>query len=653
MTDQNSPPHFDNGLFFRHLAILVAGFIAGMVAVYLFEGIHFDFSGELERAQELGIVSPTILAGYAKKRDIVNYMAIMGFPTLFAVGAWLVWARGERRSALAAMFPPAEAPAAKGRGWFWGLVAVAGLYLVVSFDVNSFYQPSYNDYTLAWPFLGEEGENLAWVQSLLNGGVYGKDIHCLYGPMLIYPLVWLMKLTGATVVKARLYTYLLDLVAYGIIVAFLHRTFRAGAMAAFAAAVYFFVFGQSPMHLLAPNMTYLRVALGLVPLLLVYLYEERREKALLVAAGVVLGQSILFSQEVGICATLATFAMLVAMRRPEGGVGGFFRDGAFWLGGLVASLLPLLLYFAGKGALGAFVDNLTVHPRLLGLGFTALPFPDLRRFFSSPSLVLLSYWVIFVYIGAALYLLPMLILGRRDKETLLRCALLLFGAVLYRAALARSDEYHASFVSPPAFFLCFLFLDGALAGMKKGIARPMLAARLALSALIIGSLVLLTVTSPFANIWTEGGYYLQMFSTKLTPRNYGTSVPQVPRAGVRFDPQTADSIARIDTFLTRYTRPGDYVYFFPNEAAYYFLFDRQNPTRYVISYFAVTRDQRLELIADLERKRPEYVVYSRNTWRVDDIPETVQVPEICDYLLKTYHPVEDTGNLVFLKRNAS
>ena len=45
-------------------------------------------------------------------------------------------------------------------------------------------------------------------------------------------------------------------------------------------------------------------------------------------------------------------------------------------------------------------------------------------------------------------------LGRSEFE-----AGLLFGLLLYRAALGRSDEYHVFYVSQPAFLLCFDLLD--------------------------------------------------------------------------------------------------------------------------------------------------------------------------------------------------
>ena len=109
-------------------------------------------------------------------------------------------------------------------------------------------------------------------------------------------------------------------------------------------------------------------------------------------------------------------------------------------------------------------------------------------------------------------------------------------------------------------------------------------------------------------------------------------------------------ISGISQFLQHNTAPGDYVYFFPNEAAYYFLFDRRDPTRYVVSYLAATAAQRLQLIDDLERTRPAYVVYSLNTWRIDDIKERVQEPEVVDYLFRNYRIECYTPGAAIMKR---
>jgi hypothetical protein len=58
----------------------------------------------------------------------------------------------------------------------------------------------------------------------------------------------------------------------------------------------------------------------------------------------------------------------------------------------------------------------------------------------------------------------------------------------------------------------------------------------------------------------------------------------------------------------------------------------------------------MELIGDLERKQPRFVIYSPKTVRLDGIHETVQMPEIVDYLGKNYRLLEESEDFFILKR---
>lgn len=651
MTRQANRAAFDDRLFRLHVAVLAAGFLAGMVGAYAFTTVSFDFSREFQRAHELGVVSRTILDGYPKTRDLLNYVAILGFPVLLGVGGWLCWATGERRKRLSAMFADGLPSRGTTAGWRV-MLAITGL-MVLALSLACFRSPAYSNLVslLPWVFLGEEGENLAWAQSLLGGGVYGRDIHCLYGPMLIYPLVWLMKLVGATVATLRLYTFLLNLAAYGIILALLYNTLRARTVFAIAVPVYLWI--SPPLTVLTPNGSYLRVVLGLLPILLTYLYLDRGWRPMAFLVGLALGQSVLFSQEAGICSALSVFTMVSVARLPERDVRSFLGIAALVLAGFAASVAPTLGYFASKGVLREVVDALFVHARLLGLGFAALPFPDFGDFLKAPLSGNASYfyWMIFVYILSALYLVPLMVLRRRDPDTVLRVALLVFGALLYRSALSRSDEFHATFVSPPAVLLLFLFLDEAVSGWKRRAIGMVRALRLAVIVGTLATLALASVRNCYFNLWNAARPALDRLGKDWLFVDYGIAIPQVARSGVTFGPRAAATIVGIHDFLERNTIRGEPVYFFPNEAAYYFLFDRNNPTRYVMSVFAATRDQRLELIGDLERKRPRFVIYSPNTVRLDGIDEMIQLPEVVDYLAKNYRLMEEYEDFSILARS--
>jgi hypothetical protein len=532
------------------------------------------------------------------------------------------------------------------------VVALACVYLSV--DLTKLYHPGYNPWVGAWILLGEEGENLAWVQSIFSGGVFGKDFFCLYGPMLIYPLALFMRVFGETILVERLYTVFLNMIAYGTVFFFLYRTLRWRGLFLVFSLVYLFVF--SPLAPVSPNTSYLRMVLGLLPILAVYLFLRRPDKRYLLAlSGAIAGQSLLFSQEAGMCSVLAIGAMLfpwwISLRSWRRAAGDFSLLAA----GCLISMAPMLLYFAVKGGLVPMLANLYQYPRLVTLGYGARPFPGFASFLSDPlsPATLYYYWAILVYAVAAAAVVPRILLGKVDRDTLLFLALVVYGILLYRIPLGRSAIDNVHKVAHPAYLLVFLFTDRAVTAVLDS--RRIMAVRAGRS--VFAALLLAATTVAILRTPSVFNFNKALLATsglkpsaKLKKTRTGFTIPSLRRAGLYFDRQTTASITRIQAFLDSSTRPGDYVYFFPNEAAYYFLFNRNNPTRYAISYFAATSQQRRELVDDLERKRPEYVVYSHLTWRVDGIPEHIQVPEVVEYLKRRYQVHSQSADVSILKR---
>jgi hypothetical protein len=638
-------------LYLKHASLLLFLSVLGIVFAYAFNLIEFDFASELRKATALGIVSKTVLMGYPKTRDLVTYASVFLFPVLFALGGWYLWAKKDM-SRLGNLFYTAEdVPAPKNVTWALALVFVAVFYLVVSFDRNLFFIPVWNPFTGAWILLGEEGVHLAWVQSIFSGGVYGKDFYSLYGPMLVYPLAWFMKIFGTTIVAERAYKYMLDLMAYGIILFFLYKTLRWKTWFILSSVVYFFFF--PPFDIVSLNRTYLRVALGILPLLLIYLYFGNNKKHLLTLAGLAVGQSLLFSQEVGFCSLAAVLAFLglqfYLKREGKSLVHACFLVAA----GAVISVAPMLIYLSAKGAFVPFLDDLFGYPKLIMLGYACLPFPPFEAFIADPlGVSLFFFWPIFVYSACTLYVVPPLLSGKANKDQLLKVSLLIFGVLLFRIALSRSGVENIHKVLPPAILLLFLIIDNSLTSIIRARFRFLRVAHGALiCALVLSTAVVVFRTNYLKDRFDSTINEIASLSEKWSgAKNRGSQVPSVERGGVFYDPKTAHSLVAIRDFLEANTQPGDYVYFFPNEAAYYFLFNRNNPTRYSFSYSAVTAAQRKELVDDLEKNKPHYVVYSRNTWRVDDIMEDVQVPEVVRYLHDNYKIYQDLGDVVIEER---
>lgn len=629
-----------------HWAVLIAGCLVGLVAAVVVSGIPFDFSSELAEAKRLGIVSKTILTGYPKSRDVLSYAAFILLPVTFSLAAWLVWSRG-RRGELAALFgnEPEIAPVTL-RSRRFAIPVVVVIFFLATFNVNRFYVP-----TDGWYLLGEEGQHLAWAHVIQAGGVYARDFFCLYGPLLIYPQILLMDLFGNTLVVQRAYTYGLNLIGFAILVAFLHQTIRSRGIFILAALFSIAVFPE--YTLLSPNGSFPRIFLGFVPLLVLGRYLRRERKLPLVASGFALGISMLFSQEAGFCGMLAIVLFLCLEARNSEGLRLLVRQGGLVAGGGLMVVAPMLIYFYQQNALGQFFDSMYGYPKLVTLGYAALPFPSVADFLTAPltSGAFFPYWIIGIYILTAISVIVSLFLGLGNRDLHFMAALLLFGMVLFRVALGRSDAAHIYDASAPAFLLAFMMIDKAVLGWKDNSPAIMKAGRTALAVALLVSLGLsLGSSNVLRHNMSSALLEITNISSKFKIQEMGVMLPQLPRAGIFFEPRTAENLVGIGNALDRHTQRGEEVLFFPNEAGYYFLFDRPVPTAYVHAYLAVTSAQRREMVADLERRRPAYVVYSLDSWRIDNIPEHVQVPEVVAYLNEKYTLAEDLGGTLILRR---
>lgn len=640
------------GLVLTHSAILGAGALFGFALSLAVTALPIDFSSELEEARRLGIVSRTILAGYPESRDLLIYAAVLVLPVFCALAGWLLWVRSGMKAGLAeALYgrerPPEQAGGTAGMSAFF---AVMAFYVVASFNINLFYMPGYNAQTGAWPLLVEDGVFLAYSQSIFDGGVYGRDFFSEYGPMMIYPLVWSMKLLGKTVVTERVYTYLLNLAAYVAVAVLLYRSLKSRTLFIIAAVAFFFIY--PPFSYTGPHASFFRWAVGLIPLVILHWRGGNNTKGLNLLAGMVAGQGFLFSFEVGVSAAAAVtgYHLFQAARnslwRPAGTSIGLF------VLGFLLSLLPLGIYFWLRGALLDIAANIYSAPKLYMLGFGALPFPPPSDLFRVSSCLgaLFFYWPLFVFIVISLRIVPAAILRRSTVQDTFLLSLLLYGIVLFRSALGRSDDYHLYMVSQPAFLLLFLSIDAALIH-ARGTAEVSKFVRMLPSLLLCGMTVLVVMATPLLK--SKIAFVVRELGSvqkKMTRVQMAGSVPELLRGGIDFDARTAASLKVIGPFLNSHMQQGDLVYFFPGEPAFYFLFDRANPTLYPAAYSAATAAQRQALIRQLEEKKPRYVVYSLRTWRPDGIDELLRLPEVVSYLKMHYATVVDTEGIRIMER---
>ncbi len=628
-------------------SLLILGEIAGIAASLAFSAVDPGGASDLVAAREKGIVSISILSGYAKSRDFYSFVATFFFCSAFPLLA--LWLFGKLRGTerIVVQHIPGTDPHEKRLSWKIAFAIVACAYLLASVHETLIRLPGWNRNVGAWVFLGEEGENLAWAQQILAGDVYGRDFFCLYGPLMVYPLAGFLAVFGKTVLVARYYKLVLDLAGYGVVLYFLYRTGRFRSLFVLFAALHFVFF--PPLRAFSPNFTFLRYSAPLLPLLLFLSYRMEGGAWRLVLSGGLAAGVALMSPEAGIAclAPLAGGILLnsIARRQPA----SVFREGFLLSSGLLAVAVPALAYSLSEGALSGVYESLIEFSRYTMLGYGGIPAPSLRDFLGNPlGPGCLYYATLFLYVFSAVHVGSSILDDRLDRETWLRFLLLGYGLIILPVAIRRFSDESVTKVLLPAFLLWARFIEGSVSGLITATGQGRR----------IRVVVLLAVIVPFAVIsgasplvrerasWIPG----LMRGGKFAYLGGNLATPPFERSGVAVDPGTVNSIVDISSFLARFSRGRDDVYFFPNEPLYYFLFDRVPPTRYVMTSIAATREQRLGIVRELDRRRTPFVVYSLGTWRVDWISEEVYAPEVLAYIRASYVEIYRKGDIMILAR---
>jgi hypothetical protein len=596
---------------------LLAGAVAARAVVHALPSEGADVAA----ARALGIVSVSILQGHSKSAETLAYFAGVASALGASLALYCAWALRAGRGVgapLSTSFPTAKRVTALELALV-SLVFVAGFARFASAPGASIG---------TWVVLAEEGEMLAWVDTVLRGGVLSRDVFCLYGPLSIWPVALLFRALGPSLVIWRRWIFTVSaasLVAVYLLLRGLMRS-RSGAFA--ATAVVAFV---CTCRLPAMSWSLARVGLGLAALACLCRAFGASAPRWLAATGALLGVTLLYSQEVGVtCAVGVATALLL---RPD-------RVRAFgWttLGG-VALLAPFVAYIAARGALGATVDNLFLFPRTRVLGFGGLPFPALQWTAAS----LRAYWAPAVLVTSGFATATKLFSGERSARVATELALLVFGLLLFAAALSRPDDTHLVFALPPALVLLALWLEDACYSLTSRSAPRARRVAAALG-LALGAAAL----APWASIVAESAPSLVAGS----PAGYRELA--LPRAGGALFPDGfARDLEAIVREIQLRSAPDEPIWIFPNEALLYFLADRPQPTRFPLALFAVTRAQRLELVDELERSRPRWAVVCRYAPVVDEIAYDVALPEVLEYLRSRYELEGNFGAFALLRRKS-
>jgi hypothetical protein len=628
---------------------------------------------DLEQARQLGIISRTILQGYPKSVDVRGYAVGLLLAVGASVGLWLLWAswvtrraarerrRDSQGSARARPDRSAVAVAAPVRRWHWLEWVIVSLLITVGFFKPDMARNGFDP----WALLAEEGEMMAWVNTLLHGGVLSRDVFCLYGPLSVYPVAALFKLFGPSLWVSRVWIFALNVPALLAVYALLRSLLRTRIL---AVAGMFLIGLLCTSVVPAMSWSLSRVALGLGAIAAFHAYLRSARSRWLFAAGAVLGVALSYSQEVGLSAAVGVGVALLAGGRRGGSSFARWAGEFGWLAAGVAIVVgPLLALFAAQGALGATLHNLFIFPRVRMLGYAAYAFPvfdqGVGRFLSEGGpagwealrTVVLAYFSPAVLAVSAFVLVLRGLRGQMTSRLFALVAVLVFGLLLFQSPLSRPDGVHLLFALPPALVLLVCFFEEALLAVLARTSS--LALRTAAAAFIVLWIVALGIIQ---GMWIDNLHdYLHQAGLTLSGRFSARHVPgfkafALPRArGVCAPEAWVGDVESTVRYLQDHTRPDQPVWVFPNEVMINFLADRPLSNPYPLNVWGITREQRKGMVAAVERSRPPYAVFYLDANLVDGLPHQVAMPEPFSYLDSTYVVDRQFGRWLVVRRTGA
>ncbi len=568
-------------------------------------------------------------AGIATLAALLLLPAWVAWLPALAVAA-LVWSAPRRGSTLEPR-PAAETQPAAPRGW-GTRAAWAGALLVLALGMSPLLSvhaarlaAGVPDEALTvddWNFHGESGQHLAWADAIRAGRMQGRDYFSLYGPYFDLGLVGLWRLVGRSLAAWNVYDAAQFALGYlgALLLGWLACRRKLAALALVPLARWIF----------------LRYGFGLFALAALVPWLRGGARAWCGAAGLVGGFALLYSQEFGV-AFLLCAGLALAVR-------GDARALAWFAGGLALPVAPILAWFLSEDALAPLLRDMAGYPAWLAAGYGKLPFPALLGNLPLdvtpptgplPALLRLAYVGPAVCAGAfalsamaaqleprRLWRFPLALRAawRARPETLLVALLALYGLVSFRSALGRSDEPHIVFVLGAPALLLVLAFDRTLGLFRTG-ERALGAWRL----LVLAGLA-----------WFGG--LPRAADSLATLRTSATNAWQA-LAGELEAPQGSTEVNAVAEWVRAHTTPEDRVGFVPAGAAYLYLSERRDPTRFVLSHQMVTDAHRSEALEDMRQTTPRYVVFDPGALRVDGIPDRIVLGEaLSDWLARNYEP---------------
>ena len=479
----------------------------------------------------------------------------------------------------------------------------------------------------------DEGSTAAQALRIVNGELIYRDFFTVVTPGSYYTIAWLFDIFGEQLIVLR-WAALVTGLAILIVTILVARRIMPWPFAA-AAGLMTTVWGW---FLVTPNYYSLEAALFALIALALFLasrehqdLDTRKGARLLIAAGVMTGLAALVKQNIGAYTAIGLFGSIWLAGLFMRETGSRVRASAMFTVGVLAPVMVALVYLIAAGAGPYLYESWVYYPFTRYPERFSLPYPsfypvlpehDVHSALEAVAAVLtgrvpepavFDIWAKFVvYLPVLVYPLAVAAIGvlawrarrRHDAsaaaEGAALTAIALVGVLVLFQAWPRADVPHILFGLQPTFVL-FAYVLSCGARALTLLRGPRM---------LIRSVAWVLALVPLA-LFLWNGY-------RRTDWEYANYVARLrtPRAqGIRTLPIEAQRIDSVTEYISQHTSPGDPIFVVPWAAGFYFLADRDNPTR---TDFMLFEDPEIYpcLLSRLDARPPTYVIYGY-TWDVD------------------------------------
>lgn len=486
----------------------------------------------------------------------------------------------------------------------------------------------------------EEGFFLGWVQRLIENQSLYKDVAVYHPPLVIWGMYLVSQLTGFSLYSERLFLHLLQ--ALGTIIYFFFlRKLLNNTWIVVLIMVLFLSFTST----LVRNNVEIRVAGSLLSLLFLFNYFQTKKALYLLATGILGAIAVFTSVETGLVAVATLFIALNLF--PVSRLFSFnqIRANVVLLGGLALGSLPFLTTIFLQQGLFNFVDQITFYASAFSKGYFNVP---IERSIS------LSYfhWHIFnqylnsnalfweasrlVLIGGVIYFFAKWFTARSlDLREKYAVTTILFGLILFRAALGRSDWYHLLFVLSVAIIILGYGLE-KLFNFKPIVAALLVFALLFLFARPAVNSVFLE--SQFFKLQTYGKVFGE-YNKYSFPRGLGVLI------GSEIDTKVMDNLVGA---IQAQTTKQDTIFAYPWMPEIYFYADRLNATSFDTPYAFFSNKYQQQMISELENNKPKLIIYNKEMNFGGLTPDAL--PLVNKFILENYQQDISYGLYQILKK---